>query len=152
MRPMQWTAAFMLASIPFASHAACRQAVLMGEHEDAATVQALERAWSEAFLRGDVDFERCLLTPDFTEITRDGAVKVLADELALAAENRGKHLPIPAQPATTVFIHGEVAVAYVPVLHGKGGKAFKVYNADYYVWEGSAWHAFFSQQSRFDVP
>ncbi len=126
---------------------ACGQAALQHEHEDAATVQVLERAWSEAFLKGDTDFERCLLTPDFTEITRQGAVKRLADELALAAQNRGKNLPPPPPLHIPVMIHGDVAVAYVVVLHEKDGKTFNVYNADYYIWEGGVWHAYFSQQT-----
>lgn len=142
---------FIVSLLPLASRAAdtCGQAVLKGERKDVATVQALERAWSEAFLKGDTAFERCLLTPDFTEITRDGVVKVLADELALAAGNRGKGLPPPAPLEIPVMIHGDVAVAYVAVPHSKDGKRFSVYNADYYAWEGGAWHAYFSQQTRF---
>jgi hypothetical protein len=143
---------FFLASLlPLASRAqdACGQAVLKDEHQDAATLQALERAWSVAFLQGDTDFERCLLTPDFTEITRGGAVKALADELALAAQNRGKNLPPPPPLQIPVMIHGDVAVAYVAVPHSKDGKTFNVYNADYYLWEGGAWHAYFSQQTQY---
>lgn len=128
---------------------ACRQAALKDEHKDAATLQALERAWSVAFLQGDTDFERCLLTPDFTEITRVGSVKGLADELALAAQNRGKDLPPPRPLQIPVMIHGDVAVAYVAVPHNKDGKSFTVYNADYYIWEGGAWRAYFSQQTAF---
>lgn len=144
-------AAFVSAVTPLASHATddCGQSVLKDEHKDVATVQALERAWSVAFLRGDVAFEQCLLTPDFTEITRDGAVKMLADELALAALNRGKGLPPPAPLQIPVMIHGDVAVAYVAVPRSRDGKAFSVYNADYYVWEGGVWRAYFSQQTRF---
>jgi hypothetical protein len=122
---------------------------LKDEHKDAATIQVLEAAWSAAFLRGDTGFERCLLTPDFTEITRAGAVKRLADELALAAQNRGRDLPSPPPLQIPVMIHGDVAVAYVSVPHHKDGKAFRVYNADYYLWERGQWHAFFSQQSQF---
>ena len=137
--------------LPALSRAAgtCGQAVLQQEHHDAATVQALELAWSVAFLEGDTDFERCLLTPDFTEITRGGSVKRLADELALATQNRGKDLPPPPPLQIPVMIHGDVAVAYVAVPHSKDGKMFNVYNADYYIWEGGAWRAYFSQQSQF---
>jgi hypothetical protein len=48
-----------------------------------------------------------------------------------------------------VLIHGEVAVAYVAVLHSKDGKGFTVYNADYYLWEGGVWRAYFSQQTQY---
>ena len=139
------------AFIPLASHAAdgCGQSALQDEHKDVATIQALEHAWSVAFLQGDTAFESCLLTPDFTEITREGAVKTLADELALAAQNQGKHLPPPPPLQIPVLIHGDVAVAYVAVPRHKDGKSFSVYNADYYVWEGGAWRAYFSQQTVF---
>jgi hypothetical protein len=127
----------------------CGQAALENEHQDAATIQVLEHAWSVAFLRGDTAFERCLLTPDFTEITRAGSVKVLADELGLAAQNQGRNLPIPAIPYAEVLIHGDVAVAYLSVQRSKDGKTVNVYNADYYVWERDQWHAYFSQQTQF---
>jgi hypothetical protein len=47
------------------------------------------------------------------------------------------------------MIHGNVAVAYVAIPRNKDGKTFNVYNADYYLWEQGAWHAFFSQQTQF---
>lgn len=137
--------------LPLTSRAAddCGQAVLKGERKDAATIQRLEREWSAAFLRGDTGFERCLLTPDFTEITRAGAVKGLSDELALAVQNQGKHLTLPPVPPITVMLHGDVAVAYVSVSRELDGKTTRVYNADYYLWEQGAWHAYFSQQTRY---
>ena len=143
-------AAFLSGAFPLAARAdGCGQEVLKGQHKDVATIQALELAWSAAFLKGDSEFERCLLTPDFTEITRDGAVKTLADELALAAQNQGRHLPPPTPLQIPVMIHGDVAVAYVAVPRKKDGKSFSVYNADFYVWEGGAWRAYFSQQTVF---
>jgi len=140
--------------LPLASQAddACTQPVLKNERQDAASIQALETAWSTAYRRGDTGFEICLLTPDFTEIGRDGSVSVLADELRVAAQNRGKGLPIPAMPKITVMLHGGVAVAYTAVQRIKDGKPVSVYNADYYLWEGGVWHAYFSQQTQFTAP
>lgn len=130
--------------------AACGQEALQHEHKDAATIQVLETAWSVAYLKGDVDFERCLLTPDFTEILKDGSVKLLVDELGFAAKNSGKHLPIPDLPQGTVFIHGDVAVAYglSGSTDAQGVKHMTRY-ADYYIWEEGAWRAYFAQQSQF---
>lgn len=149
--PLTIIAICMSGAIPLASQAAdaCGQAALQNEHEDAATIQVLEHEWSAAFRRGDTGFERCLLTPDFTEITRGGQVKVLADELALAAQNQGKQLPMPAIPPVTVLIHGDAAVAYLSVQRSKDGKTVDVYNADYYVWERGHWRAYFSQQTQY---
>lgn len=76
----------------------------MHQRKDEATAQRLENAWNIAYLRGDTNFESCLLTPDFTSISLKGEVRVLADELAVAAKNKGKNLPIPSFPEITVFM------------------------------------------------
>jgi hypothetical protein len=127
---------------------ACDLPPLVHEQRDQATLQRLETAWSIAYLHGDTNFERCLLAPDFTEITRSGQVKVLADELAGAAKNTGKNLPIPVLPTSTILIHGNVAVAYAAVrATGPDGKPRGTQNADFYVWERGSWHVYFAQQT-----
>jgi hypothetical protein len=129
---------------------ACNMPALMHQHRDAATVQHLENAWSTAYLRGDIELERCLLTPDFTEILRTGEVKALADELEFAMKNKGKNLAIPELPKSTVLMHGNVAVGYgTSRSTGTDGQPRTMRYADYYVWEGGAWHAFFAQQTQF---
>src|ERR1700759_1003905 len=40
----------------------CQFPTLAHEHRDVATIQALELEWTRAYLRGDTDFEACLLT------------------------------------------------------------------------------------------
>jgi len=123
---------------------------LMHQHKDVATVQQLENAWSMAYLRGDTELERCLLTTDFTEILRTGEVKTLADELEFAVKNQGRNLAIPNLPKSTVLIHGNVAVGYgTSRSTGADVHARAMRYADYYVWEGGAWHAFFAQQTQF---
>lgn len=127
---------------------ACNSPALANQRADAATIQRLEKAWTAAYLKGDLEFERCLLTADFTEIMRTGEVKVLADELDFARKNIGKSLPIPDVPEGTVFIHGSVAVAYgVSSSTAADGSVRKTRYADYYVWERGSWHAFFAQQT-----
>lgn len=139
--------------IPFAATRvsaapACNSPALANQRLDAATIQRLEKAWTVAYLKGDLDLERCLLTADFTEIIRSGEVKVLADELEFARKNTGKNLPVPDLPEGTVFIHGNVAVAYGQFsATGPGGAPRKTRYADYYVWERGSWHAFFAQQT-----
>ncbi len=128
----------------------CNMPQLMHERRDVTTVQRLENAWSVAYLRGDTDLERCLLTPDFTEILRTGEVKVLADELQFAVKNKGKNLAIPELPKSTVLMHGKVAVGYgTSRSTNADGTPRTIRYADYYVWEGGAWHAFFAQQTQF---
>ena len=96
----------------------CRFPTLAREHRDVATIQALELEWTRAYLRGDTDFEECLLTPDFTEIMRNGDI------------------------SCQVLLHGNVAVAY-----GRSTGARAMRYADYYVWENSHWRVYFAQQT-----
>ena len=62
----------LLSALPLHAKDACNLRPLMHQHKDVATIQRLEDEWSLAYLRGDTDVERCLLTPDFTEILRNG--------------------------------------------------------------------------------
>jgi hypothetical protein len=62
-----WDVALLLA-FPFLSQASpCQVQPLLNQREDVATILHLEQEWTRAYLRGDTDFELCLLTPDFTE-------------------------------------------------------------------------------------
>jgi hypothetical protein len=157
MRSMQRAllsfALFLLPIIPLSAHpkSPCDLAPLMNQHKDAATVQRLEDAWSTAYLTGDTNFEQCLLTPDFTEIMRNGEVKVLSDEIKLAEKNKNKDLKIADFPKGTILIHGEVAVAFgtTPSHTDADGRRRTTRYADYYVWENGGWHAYFAQQTEY---
>jgi hypothetical protein len=131
--------------------AGCAHPVLKHQRQDQATIRQLERMWTIAFLTGDTQFERCLLTADFTEIMSDGNINHLNDELALAEKNRGKLVTNPDIPPMTIKIHGDVAVAYyTPSSENvKDGKLHKSYFADYFVWKDGGWHVYFAQQTSF---
>jgi hypothetical protein len=115
------------------------------QHRDIATIETLELEWSRAYLRGDTHFEECLLTTDFAEIMRNGDVKHLPDELALAEKNKANPLPMGEIPKGTVLLHGNVAVAYGRSQSANGARAMRY--ADYYVWEDGRWRAYFAQQT-----
>jgi hypothetical protein len=136
-------AIFTLATIMSAPDCTSRQ--LPNQQRDSATIRRLEHAWSVAFLTGDTAFEECLLLPGYTEIKRDGSIGDLRDELALAARNRGKQLPTNNLPTVNVIVHGDAAVGYGQFA-SKGGH---MRWADYYVWDGSAWHVYFAQQTSY---
>lgn len=141
-------ALLLLCSVPLRAQNTCDLSQLKDEHRDVATIQRLENAWTVAYLKADADFERCLLSPDFTEIMRSGEVKFLPDEIEFAMKNKGKNLPIPNMPEPTVLLHGNVAVAYgTSHSTGSDGKARTTRYADYYLWENGSWHAFFAQQT-----
>jgi hypothetical protein len=74
--PIVTAVMLILSSVVKASD--CQFPTLAHEHRDVATIQALELEWTRAYLRGDTDFEACLLTPDFTEIMRNGEIKDLS--------------------------------------------------------------------------
>jgi hypothetical protein len=123
----------------------CQFSALLHQHRDAATIETLEFEWTRAFLRGDTGFEECLLTPDFAAIMRNGEVKHLSDELALAAKNAAHPLPMGEIPKGTVLLHGNVAVAYGQSQSASGAHGMR--NADYYVWENGHWRVYFAQQT-----
>ncbi len=134
----------LLCSMPLLAKDACDLPPLAGQHKDIATVQHLEDEWTLAFLRSDTDLERCLLSPDFTEIKRTGEVTFLSDELELAAKNRGKNLAIPNLPKAKILLHDDVAVAYGISTSGK------IRYSDSYFWKNGAWHVFFAQQTQLE--
>jgi hypothetical protein len=126
----------------------CQVEPLLHQRRDTATIDRLERMWTLAYVRGDTDLERCILASDFTEIMRNGDVKFLQDELRFAENNKGKRLETPDSPKGTVVLHGSVAVAYgTSTSKSADGTMRQVRYADYYVWEGRSWHAFFAQQT-----
>jgi hypothetical protein len=133
------------------ARANCARPVLAHQRQDPATILRLETAWAVAYLTGDTEFERCLLTSDFTEIMSSGSINHLSEELALARKNSGKSVAGAApMPSITVHTHGSVAVAYgISSEKLIAGKPHKSYFADYYFWENGAWHVYFAQQTSF---
>lgn len=125
---------------------------LKNQQKDAATIERLEMAWSEAFLRGDSDFMSCLLTPDFVEIRRTGELWMLPEELAWAEKNRGKDLKMPELPKIQVLLKEGVAVAYgSSVVTSADGKKETRWYSDTYVWKDGQWRSFFAQQTAAEV-
>jgi hypothetical protein len=144
--------AAVLFFLPPYTLASCIRPELEHQRRDAATIRQLETSWSLAYLRGDVDLERCLLTADFIEIMSDGTIHHLDDELALAAKNKGKEVTNPNLASVTVLLHGAVAVAYgISPGNPADSKKGKKYFVDYYVWEDGFWRAYFAQQTSLPV-
>jgi hypothetical protein len=147
-----------LAALLFAISAAnagatCDNHAFTNEKKDAFTILTLESAWNSAFLGGDTESMKCLLTPDFTEIMRNGNIYHRSDELALTEKNRGAAKAAPALPHITVLLHDDVAVAYGLASERRiKGILYRNYYADYYVWTNGSWHAFFAQWTPASVP
>lgn len=145
---------FLLPTAIFAQEGAnqCNFSQLKNQQMNAATIQRLEIAWSEAYLRADSSFIGCLLGPDFTEIMRSGELKTVSDELAVAEKNRGKDLKMSKQPQIRVLLHENVAVAYGnSIVGGSDGKKETRWYSDTYVWKDGQWHAVFAQQTAAEI-
>jgi hypothetical protein len=129
----------------------CDAPDLTNQKQDAATVERLENAFTVAFLKGDTDFEKCLLLPNYAEVSRSGKWRELSDELEGAARNRGKNLSVPAMPKVEVLLHGDVAVAHgLFTFTMPDGKSVSTRFSDVYVWKDNEWHVLYSQQTPTD--
>ena len=139
-----------LCSSAAAAQVNCVRPELAHQSRDVATIQRLEKAWTLAYLSGDTEFERCLLTSDFMEIMKDGSINRLSEELALAAKNKGKNVTNPPMAPESFHLHDNVAVAYGVLSDKPGdGNPRKMYFVDYYVWANGSWHVFFAQQTSY---
>lgn len=88
LRLVYGVALLLLAGFAGNVEAACNMRVLDHEKRDDSTILTLERTWNLAYLTGDTRLLGCLLTPDFTEIMRNGAVYRRVDELELAEKTK----------------------------------------------------------------
>lgn len=146
-------AAFLFAIFATNAGATCNNEAFVNEKRNVSTILTIESEWNSAFLGGDTEFMTCLLTPDFTEIMKNGSVYHRSDELALTKKNRSTVKKAAALPQITVLLHDDVAVAYgLASEHQIKGILHKNYYADYYVWTNGSWHAVFAQWTPALVP
>lgn len=146
-------AALLLIALAPIAEAACKSPAFRHEKKDVSTILALENEWNAAFQRGDTESVGCLLTVDFTEIMRNGIVLHRSDELAMTEKNRTHPKAAPVLPPIKVLLHGTVAVAYgLASEHQVQGVVQKNFYADYYMWNGGSWHAFFAQWTQVSTP
>lgn len=128
----------------------CKLPALQHQSHDEATIERLEEAWSAAYSTGDVEFERCLLLPGYTEVKRNGKTGDLTDELNGAAKNKGKTYTSSGQKSD-VSMYGDTAVAHgLFTFPGPDGKPMSTRSSDVYVWKDGAWHVLFAQQTPAD--
>jgi hypothetical protein len=130
----------------------CNIPELANQKHDAATVQRLENAFSIAFLKGDTNFEKCLLLPNYAETSRSGKWRTLSDEIETASRNRGRNLSVPEMPKVDVLMHGDTAIAHgIFTFTSADGKTMTTRFSDVYVWKDDAWHVLYSQQTPADA-
>ena len=106
-----------------------------------AGVQAVEKRWSEAFMRGETAYLNDLLAEDYISVNGSGAVRTKADIIEMsrkyAANNQG---PMPDLPPSPVSIIGDAAI----VQHDNQSER----SVDVFYYRDGRWYAWYSQHTR----
>jgi len=123
----------------------CRK-ILGPQNADAASLQRVEDAWNEAFMRGNPDYLECLLVPDFVTVTLHGT-RERVWELEHARQNRGSTTAIPHFSGTVFQIEGSTGVARLYKPASADGQRPATYLADVFTFQGGTWRAVYSQHT-----
>ena len=127
----------------------CRK-ILGPQNADAASLQRVEDAWNEAFMRGNTDYLECLLVPDFITVTPHGT-RDRVWELEHARQNRGSATPIPHFSGMVFQIEGSTGIARLYKAASADGQHPATYVADVFTFQGGAWRAVYSQHTFVEV-
>lgn len=121
---------------------ACSANASPPEHEKTvAGVQAVERQWSEAFVKGDANYLGQLLDDGYVSVNGSGKVRTKAEVIDLAISYAaGNPAPLPDLPPSPVFIEGETAI----VRHDNKNER----SVDVFYYRDGRWHAWYSQHTR----
>jgi len=124
---------------------AAEACVTEAEHSEAA-IQRLEESWSRAYWTGDTAFLQCLYDPKLLSADSHGKLSSKEDDIASSLKNRGKQWTSNQHAyQRTVRIFGNTAVA--TSFKGDDEHGFRV--TDIYEYDGTQWHAIFSQDTKF---
>lgn len=113
---------------------------------DAASLERVEDAWNEAFMRGNTDYLECLLVPDFVTVTPHGK-RDRVWELEHARQNRGNTAPIPQVTGTVFQIEGSTGIAKLYKPPSADGQHPATRLADVFSFQDGAWRAVYSQHT-----
>ncbi len=120
--------------------------VLGAQKADAASLERVEDAWNEAFMRGNTDYLECLLVPDFVTVTPHGK-RDRVWELEHARQNRGSTVPIPHFSGTVFQIVGSTGIAKLYKPASADGQHPATQLADVFTFQDGAWRAVYSQHT-----
>lgn len=119
----------------------------------AAAVRAVEQAWTEAELSGNVAYLNTMLLPAYRSIDAHGIVH--SKGAILASSLKFKHAPEMAEkvrqrlreqpPAMAVIIEGNTAI--VTFYDRALGPDYGTKSCDVFVYSGGSWHALYSQHT-----
>lgn len=149
----------------------CPTAYVQNQKKDAASVLALEKSWSTARRKLDIDFEKCLLDRGLVEILKTGAIKGFDYETSdapiivnstrehrdgnkLLSYENSKTIDVDSDSIkklkfwrTKVLIHGRLAIAYGRLRSDSLRTQDNIPFADYFIWQQASWHVFFAIQT-----
>lgn len=142
----RWFVIFLVVANAFPLFAADCGKVLGPQAADAASLQRVEDAWNEAFMRGNTEYLECLLAPDFATVTPHGT-RDRAWELEHARQNRGSTTPILHFSGTVFQIEGSTGIARLYKAASADGLHPATYLADVFTFQDGAWRAVYSQHT-----
>ncbi len=133
-----------------ASPASCTHHVTPNQTVSSQTIRTLETAWSRAYYSGDTAYLECLYAPTFESIGSDGSVGDRRADIdsSLAAKHRPrrKNLRIVHMD---VYVNGTTAIATtLEQWSATSGALVRMRVSDIYAFDGSRWHAVFSQDTK----
>ena len=127
----------------------CAVHQLDGQTRSADTVKRLDRAWGQAWDRGDVPFLGCLYDADWHYVDAAG-ITTKSQDIALAVKHHTEHPAGTRQYNHVIelraFVIGNFAVATgLARYQAPGKKMSRSRWSDAFQWDGREWHAVFSQ-------
>jgi hypothetical protein len=110
------------------------------------TIKELEKQWSRAFYTGDSEFLECLYAANFRDADSNGVLNDKAQDIAKSLNNVGKTWTYdPKKYQTSIFMHRHTAIA--TFVRGDSDHGYR--GTDIYEYDGTHWHAIFSQSTKF---
>lgn len=133
---------------PAAQQRDCSAHSLAGQVRSADFIRRLDRAWGHAWDTGDIAFLDCLYDRDWHYLTSDG-IATKSQDLAAAMRHHARH-PTGTQRQTHVlelraYLIGNWGVAAGLYEVAANGQQSRGRWSDSFQWNGTAWHAVFSQ-------
>lgn len=123
---------------------ACSGHVTLPQARTADFVRTLDRTWGQRWSAGDAAYLNCLYDPTWHYVTAGGVTDkqhdLAASRRAAATRHHPKAWPIDSVVA---YLDGDFAAA-AGLTHSPDGKRARRW-VDYFLWDGTRWHAVFSQ-------
>jgi ketosteroid isomerase-like protein len=134
-----------------AAGSSCSGHVTTGQTDSAATIRRLEHDWSAAYWSGDTAYLKCLYDPQMQSINAKGRRTSGAQDIAGAvpfADPKKRLAHTSTILSLDVVVHGWFAVATGVTRRNNVAPARQMRWSDVYVFDGTRWHAIFSQDTR----